>query len=119
MKKIIIVDDDEDMRIGIASILKMNGVAVLEADNGTDALDMISTQKPDLIISDVTMPNMNGFMLREALKSNPETTDIPMIMISGYAKDAGAWGADPGIDYLSKPFTFDELMVVVVQRLKK
>ena len=119
MKKIIIVDDDADMRTGISSILKMNGFAVIEADNGMDALDMISAQKPDLIISDVTMPNMNGFMLREALKSNPETVNIPMIMISGYAKDAGAWGTDSGIDYLSKPFSFDELMAVVVQRLKK
>lgn len=119
MKKIFIVDDDEDMRSGISSMLHINGYAVTEADNGTDALDMISAQKPDLIISDIMMPNMNGFMLREALKANPETADIPMIMISGYASDAGAWGSDPGIVYLNKPFTFDELMVVVNQRLKK
>lgn len=118
MKKVIIVDDDEDMRTGIVSILKMNGYAVLEADNGTDALDIISAQKPDLIISDVMMPNMNGFMLREMLKENPDTAGIPMIFISGYATDAGAWGSDPSVDYLAKPFTFDELMGVVERRLQ-
>jgi twitching motility two-component system response regulator PilH len=114
----MVVDDDEDMRSGIVAILTMNNYSVVEADNGTDALDLITLHPPDLIISDVMMANMNGFMLRESLLENPETASIPMILISGYAKDAGAWKADAAVEYLAKPFTFDELMVVVERTLK-
>lgn len=118
MKTILIVDDDDDMRGGIVEVLTMSGYDVLQSDNGLDALDIISARKPALIISDVMMANMNGFVLCETVRAQPETSDIPMILISGYARDAGAWGADAVVDYLTKPFTFDELISVVERRLQ-
>jgi twitching motility two-component system response regulator PilH len=117
MQQILVVDDDDDMRAGIVALLQSKGYATVEADNGMTALDQVTVHKPNLIISDVMMANMNGFMLRETLRSNPDTENIPVILISGYAKDAGAWGSDPGVEYLPKPFTFDELLEAVERKL--
>jgi CheY-like chemotaxis protein len=64
------------------------------------------------------MANMNGFMLRELLKQEQLTARIPMILMTGLAKDAGAWESDPSVEYLSKPFKIAELLSLVNRKLE-
>ncbi len=113
MKTILVVDDDQDVRTMMSYVLRKNRFRVLEADNGSAALALASTKKPDLIISDVMMDNMNGFMLQELLQKDPSTAKIPIILITGAAHHAGAWGANENIGYLQKPIGTNELLAVV------
>jgi CheY-like chemotaxis protein len=119
MAKILVVDDESSIRNMIAAVLRSKGHDPIEADNGVTALDMIKQHSPQLIISDVMMSNLNGFMLREILQEDQLTARIPMIMMTGLAKDAGAWESDPSVQYLSKPFTIVELMDLVNSKLKE
>ncbi len=118
MAKILVVDDEPLIRSSITAALKLNGHETIEADNGVTALDMIKLHSPQLIISDVMMGNMNGFMLREFLQQDRLTARIPMILMSGIANKAGAWESDPFVDYISKPFTIIELMSHVNSKLQ-
>ncbi|MDP1676501.1 MAG: response regulator [Bacteroidota bacterium] len=118
MAKILIVDDEISVRKSIVAVLKLHGHETIEADNGVVAYDMIKLHPPQLIISDVMMANMNGFMLREILLQNKLTAAVPVILMTGLANNAGAWGSDPSVNYITKPFTIDELMLLVNSRLK-
>ncbi|MFA6457283.1 MAG: response regulator [Bacteroidota bacterium] len=119
MAKILVVDDESSIRNMVVSVLRLKGHETIEADNGVTALDLIKLHSPQLIISDVMMANMNGFMLRELLKQHQLTARIPMILMTGLAKDAGAWESDPSVEYLSKPFKIDELMSLVNSKLNQ
>ena len=118
MAKILIVDDEASIRNMIAMVLRPKGHTVIEADNGVSALDLIKTQSPQLIICDVMMATMNGFMLREFLLQDQLTARIPMILMSGLATAAGAWQSDPDIDYIEKPFKIPELLTLLDKRLR-
>jgi CheY-like chemotaxis protein len=117
MAKILVVDDEASIRNMITAVLRSKGHEPIEADNGITALDMVKLHSPQLIISDVNMVNMNGFMLREILQQDQLTARIPMIMMTGIAKDAGAWQSDPSVQYLAKPFKIAELMALVNENL--
>lgn len=119
MAKILVVDDEPSIRNMISAVLRSKGHEPIEADNGVTALDMIKQHSPQLIISDVMMANLNGFMLREFLKQDQLTARIPMIMITGLAKEAGAWESDPSVEYLSKPFKISELMTLINTKLQE
>lgn len=117
MKKILVVDDEEEYRGAVVAILKGGGYTSLEADNGIDALEIALKEQPALIISDVMMSSANGFMLREFLKQDKRTAEIPLVLMTGKAQKAGAWDSDPDIDYLAKPFTAEDLLAVVDRNL--
>ena len=117
MKKILVVDDEQDIRSAIVAALKMNGYETLEAENGIDAFNLAKTQLPDLIISDVMMYSGSGFMLREFLMRDDRTVGIPMILMTGHAQKAGAWGHEEEIEYLEKPFSISDLLPVVQKKL--
>ena len=68
---------------------------------------------PDLIISDVMMENVNGFMLYELLQDDPVTENIPMIFVTGEAQRAGAWDSNPNVLYLEKPIVMQQLIDAV------
>ena len=118
-KKVLIVDDEEPIRKSISVILYLNrGFEILEAEDGLVGLEIVKKHKPDLIISDVVMDNLNGFMLLESLKEDPDTAKIPVIMMTSPAKNAGAWKSGAAVEYLEKGFTLDELLVIVDRILK-
>ncbi|NUN69919.1 MAG: response regulator [Bacteroidetes bacterium] len=119
MAKILVVDDEASIRNMITAVLRSRGHEPIEADNGISALDMVKHHSPQLIISDVNMVNMNGFMLREILQQDQLTARIPMIMMTGIANDAGAWQSDPSVKYLSKPFKIADLMSLVNEKLNE
>lgn len=119
MKTILIVDDDAEIRKLEKIILEKEGFSVIEAEDGASALEIAKEKLPDLIISDVMMENVNGFMLYEFLRDDPKTEKIPMILVTGKAHSAGAWNLDPHIGYLQKPVAPHELLTAVNKRIAK
>jgi CheY-like chemotaxis protein len=113
MKKILIVDDEPAFRKSIASQLKLKGWGVVEAQNGAMGLEMAEKFKPDVILSDVHMDNMNGFVMVEELSQNPLTSSIPVIMMTSAAQAAGAWKSTIAVEYLEKPFSLPKLLDVL------
>ena len=119
-KKHILVIDDEPAWLKITShILRSHGYDVMTAGSGTEALKALATYKPDLIFSDVRMPDMNGFDLVDNLKRNPATSSTPVIFFSAIddydaRKVARKLGA---VDYLIKPFNEDDVRSVLTKHL--
>jgi DNA-binding response OmpR family regulator len=119
MKTILIIDDTEDIRNLIASVLTNYGFTVREAPNGQLGVQMIADEKPDLVICDVNMPAMGGYETLAAVRESSNTATIPFILMTGLVSRDGfrrgmVSGAD---DYLVKPFTPDELIEAVMSRL--
>lgn len=110
-KKILVVDDDEPVRKSISVALKLKGgFETLEAEDGLIGLELAKQHHPDLIISDVVMQNLNGFLMLETLKEFPETADIPIIMMTIEAQKDREWKTGAAVEYLAKGFTLDELL---------
>lgn len=107
-KTILIIDDDEDIVRAIAGNLKLDGYQVLEAYLGRQGIDMVQTRAPDLVLLDLTLPDMDGIMVCEILR---KTHDVPIIMLT--ARDTlsdKVLGLKSGADdYIVKPFEYLEL----------
>jgi len=113
--KILIVDDEPDVVTLIAHTLAGEGFDVLEAYDGISALDVVETDKPDLVLLDVMMPMMSGYEVCEQIKANPATKDIPVVCLSSaHAPNARAQSAKVGaVMFLEKPFFPAELVVQI------
>ena len=116
---ILLVDDNADMRDYVTDLLSRR-FHVVTAENGRRALDEAERVSPDLVLTDVMMPEMDGFALLKALRENPATRAIPVIMLSARAgEEARVEGIDAGADdYLTKPFSARELTAHVESQLK-
>lgn len=117
--QVLIVDDNADMRNYLSRLLEKN-FDITVAKNGLDALQQLEHSKPDLILSDVMMPVMNGKALLENVRNNPATTRIPLIFLSARAGgEARIDGLEAGADdYLVKPFSAKELLTKVKAHIK-
>lgn len=104
--KILIVDDDKEIRGLFCDILTRRNFVVKEAGNGKEGVESAIQEKPDLIILDVMMPVMNGFEAARCLKSNRETQNIPIIFCTATHADEVKHNGD---DYLEKPVKLEEL----------
>lgn len=121
MYSILIVEDDPSLLANIEVILEMEGYTVMTAGNGVSGLAVVRDQRPDLILCDILMPEMDGHAFFEAIKAIPENEDTPFIFISALSDHANMRkgllaGAD---DYLVKPFTTDELLATVSTQMRK
>jgi two-component system, sensor histidine kinase and response regulator len=121
MKHILVVEDEYHIRQNLQQILEFSNYEVFLAENGEEALTIALQEKPDLIVSDVGMPQMDGYQLLEALRTHAVTQLIPVIFLTARAdrldhRQAMNMGAD---DYITKPFTPEELLSAVESRLKK
>jgi signal transduction histidine kinase len=116
---VLLVDDNADMREYVRSLLA-GRFDVVAAANGRIALEEVSRRTPALVLTDVMMPEMDGFALLAALRENPATAVIPIIMLSARAgEEARIEGVEAGADdYLTKPFTARELIARVEAQLK-
>ena len=85
-QKVLVVDDDPDVRLFSVTVLEENGYTPLEAANGEEGLKMIKQEKPELILLDVLMPRQSGIRLYRELKTDKSFKDIPIIILSGIAK---------------------------------
>lgn len=114
-KRLLVVDDEAKLLRAVAVTLREEGYEVTTARSGAEALVSINAGVPDLIISDIRMPGMDGYKLARALRSNPRTELIPVIFLTakGERKDR-LQGLRAGVDaYLVKPFDPEELLAVV------
>jgi CheY-like chemotaxis protein len=119
MKTVLIVDDEATFRKAICASLKARGYNTLEAEDGIMGLDVAAKHRPDVILSDVHMDNMNGFMMVETLQQEAMTARIPVIMMTSQAQGAGAWQAEANITYLDKGFSIPDLVATIESVLKK
>ncbi len=121
MKKILLIEDNAEMRENTAEILELANYKVVTAPNGKEGVRLAQTENPDLIISDIMMPELDGYGVLHMLSKDSATASIPFIFLtakaekSDYRKGMGL-GAD---DYLTKPFDDMELLHAVETRLKK
>lgn len=122
MPTILIVDDEEDIRELIAiNLLREEKYALLEAVNGLEALHLAKTKKPDLIILDLMLPEMDGLTVHKNLKEDPRTVNTPVIMLTARGRlEEKIQGLEMGADdYLSKPFSPKELILRVRNLLRR
>jgi len=115
-KKILIIDDEEDYLNLIKTILEPQGYKVIFSTDGKEGLEKLKAEKPNLIILDINMPEVNGFQLCQQIRNNPESKHIPIIMLTVRRKeDDKVKGLELGADdYITKPFHPKEL----ISRLK-
>lgn len=111
MAKILIAEDERDIRELIAFTLQFAGHEAISVANGAEAVEKALEISPDLILMDVRMPKMTGYQACEALKQRPETKDIPVIFLSAKGQESEIQeGLDVGaVDYILKPFAPDDL----------
>jgi len=120
-KKILVVEDEASIRLNLTLMLKGEGYELDSAENGSDGIEHAKRFEPDLIISDVMMPELDGFGLLDALRANPRFADTPFIFLTALNdKTSMRRGMNLGADdFLNKPFTREELIDAVNSRLKK
>jgi DNA-binding response OmpR family regulator len=120
-KKILVIEDNEDVRENIAELLELSDYTVITAANGQLGVEMATKEAPDLIVCDIMMPVLDGYGVLHLLSRNKKTYGIPFIFLTAKAERADfrksmEMGAD---DYLIKPFDGVELLNAVEVRLKK
>lgn len=119
--KILVVEDEAPIRELLKMELENEGFIVEVSENGLEALEKIKTFLPDLIVSDVMMPDMDGFTLQEKLSKDPIYKEIPLIFLTAKSdKKDIRFGKSLGAeDYITKPFEFEDLRVSIHAKLKK
>jgi CRP-like cAMP-binding protein/ActR/RegA family two-component response regulator len=121
MKKILLIEDNKDVRENTAEILHLAKYTVITAKNGKEGVELSQKEKPDLIICDIMMPVLDGHGVLHLLSKNEETSSIPFIFLTAKAERSDfrkgmEMGAD---DYLTKPFDDVELLNAIESRFKK
>ena len=118
-KKVLIIEDYPATSKMISEILEMEGITALIEPDGRLGLDLAVKEKPDLILLDIMLPTMSGLEICTNLKTNPETKNIPVIMVSVKASDEDIKaGLSKGANgYISKPFDLFKLLEVVKKQL--
>ncbi len=116
---ILIVDDEANLRKTMAEILRARGYNILEADDGTTAVEVLREARPDLIFSDWKMPKMGGEEFLQYLHSHPPLATIPVIVITAYGSSHSAIEAVRlgAYDFVTKPFDLDEIVVTAERAL--
>jgi len=121
MKKILVIEDEPEMRRNLATILKLEKFTVLQAENGRIGLQTAKKELPDLILCDVMMPEMDGHAVVRGLREDAKTQNIPFIFLTAKGEKADLRsGMDLGADdYLTKPVAKDDLLSAISARLKR
>jgi DNA-binding response OmpR family regulator len=121
MKNILVIDDNADIRENTAEILELAGYKVFTAENGKKGVEIAIGKKPDIIICDIMMPELDGYGVLHLVRKNPETEFIPFIFLTAKTERSDfrkgmEMGAD---DYITKPFDEIELLSAVEARFRK
>lgn len=119
MKRVLIAEDERDIRELVDFALRYSGYEVLTARDGEEAFDLILKEKPDLVLLDVRMPRMSGFEVCRRMKNGQATRNIPVIFLSAKTQDTEIQaGLDAGAEaYIVKPFSTDHLVAQVASLL--
>lgn len=121
MKTVLIIEDNDDIRENTAEILQLAGYNVYQAPNGKQGVDLANQHKPDIILCDIMMPELDGYGVLYMLSKNVDTASIPFIFLTAKAerldfRKGMEMGAD---DYITKPFDDIELLNAIESRLQK
>jgi DNA-binding NarL/FixJ family response regulator len=121
VKRILVIDDDAKLRRQFVELLRLEGYTVAEARNGREGVEQARQDVPDLVLCDITMPEMNGHRVLETLRAESRTAHVPFIFLTGWNEPADVrtgmnLGAD---DYLTKPMMPDDLTAAVKARLRR
>src|SRR5579863_1278438 len=121
MRKLLVIDDHDDIRENIAEILTLAGYATTTAPNGKKGVEAALKDRPDLVICDIMMPELDGYGVLHLLRKNPSTENIPFIFLTARTERSDfrkgmEMGAD---DFITKPFDDIELLNAIEIRLKK
>jgi twitching motility two-component system response regulator PilH len=119
MKQIMIVDDSPTDAHLLQKMLEKNGYQTLTAGNGDEGIEVARLLRPDLILMDVVMPGLNGFQATRELSSNPETSSIPVIIVTRKDQKVDrVWGIRQGArDYITKPVSEGDLLSLINEAL--
>ena len=120
MKRILIIEDDQEFCQAVAKILSRH-YQPIQANSGSDGIRLAMSEKPDLILIDLHMPEMDGFEVCQQLRAKPATREIPIIILTGENEpDSRVKGLDAGADdYVAKPFHSEELLARIRARLRR
>lgn len=121
MKKILVIEDEPEMRRNLLTILKLEKFAALGAENGRAGLELVKRERPDLILCDVMMPELDGHGVLAALRESEATASIPFVFLTAKGEKADLrsgmnLGAD---DYLTKPVAKADLLHAIAARLRR
>lgn len=121
MCAVLVVDDSAMIRLILRQHLSESGFEVVEASDGIEAIAHIQTHRPDLVITDIVMPRMNGYELCRWIKSDPQTKSIPVMVCTTKNEDFDRyWGLKQGADaYIAKPYRPLEMMNAVRYLLER
>lgn len=120
-RRILVVDDDRNLRKIIQTNLELAGYEVTTASNGTEAMRVLDAMQPDLVLLDVMMPKMDGYELARRIRRHPVNTHVPIIMLTakGEVEDK-LQGFEAGVDdYMTKPFGPQELLARVKAKIRR
>jgi DNA-binding response OmpR family regulator len=111
-RKVLVVDDDPSVRKLLNQTLEMEGYSVATAADGEEALEELPASKPDVVVLDVMMPKLNGLDVLDRIRRNPETSTLPVILLTAKSSKEDVWeGWQRGVDYyMTKPFDVEELL---------
>lgn len=118
---ILVVEDDLALLEGVSELLKLSDYNVLTATNGVEALEVLEGNRPDLIVSDIMMPEMDGYAFHEAVRERPDMYTIPFIFLTarGEKRDIRKGKASGVDDYITKPFDDEDLLIAVESKLAR
>lgn len=115
MTTILVADDSATQLMGITKALEAEGYDILFAEDGVQAVEVATNDKPDIILMDVVMPNLNGFQATRQITQNPNTKHIPVIMLTSKDQESDrVWAERQGAsDYITKPPNMKELIAKI------
>lgn len=117
-KQILIVDDNSDSREMLSVILTHEGFSVITAEDGLEALALVKEVQPDLIITDINMPNLDGIELTKKLREQFQSTSLPIVIVSAFGSGMISEAIHAGAnDAIKKPMEIDALLTLVHQIL--
>jgi len=121
VEKILVIDDDAKMRRQMAALLAAEGYEAVEARHGREGVELARREKPALVLCDITMPEMNGHRVLEALRADPTTAHLPFVFLTGWGeREDQRTGMNLGADdYLVKPVEPADLLAAVSARLRR
>lgn len=120
MKKILIIEDEKNIRENITELLEMFGFDVLSASSGAQGIQLAEQNTPDLILCDISMSEMNGYQVYEHLKNTTEFKNTPFAFLTARAEPSDIErGINMGAEYLAKPFTAKDLIAKVNHMIAK
>jgi len=118
-KRVMVVDDEEDIRTSVGQVLEICGYEVIKAENGSDCLKQLEQGRPDLVILDIMMPGMSGWDVAARMKENEKWNTVPIVFLTAKGDDMSiGMGGLASEEYIVKPFDVVKLMECVDRILR-